>query len=226
MHAARARSGLTVARPSILSMTRPVPANPLAYIVSQVAGAAELEPEAQALLTPDMGPRDYVAAMAEAEMYVDALKFLAHLLPRREAVWLGWLCAKKELEKKLAPGEEHALAATERWIREPTDANRRAALDAATAAGLESPAGCAALGAYLSGGSMAPAELEAVPPPRYATARAVFGCLILTAVQTEPEKSAEKYKKYLADGLELAERIDLWNSVDRAAQGALTPRPA
>lgn len=206
-------------------MTRSVPANPVSYIVSQVAGAAELEPEAQALLAPEMGPRDYVVAMSEAELHVDALKFLAHLLPRREAVWLGWLCAKKELDKKLTSEEEAALAATERWIREPTDANRRSALDAATSATLESPAGCAALGAYLSGGSMAPAELEAVPPPRYATARAIFGCLVLTAVQAEPEKAPEKYQRYLADGLELAERIDLWKSVDRAAQGALMPRP-
>ncbi len=207
-------------------MTRSVSANPVAYIVSQVAEAAELEPEAQALLSPEMGPRDYVLAMAGADLHVDALKFLAHLLPRREAVWLGWLSARKELEKKLSPEEEAALAATERWIREPTDGNRRSALEAATAATLESPAGCAALGAYLSGGSMAPAELEAVPPPRYATARAVFGCLILTAVQMEPEKAPEKYQKYLADGLELAERIDLWKSVDRAAQGVLAPRPA
>lgn len=215
-----------VAWPSIHSMTRTVSPNPVAYIVSQVAAAAELEPEAQALLSPAMGPRDYVLAMSEADLYVDALKFLAHLLPRREAVWLGWLSARKELEKKLSPEEEAALAATERWIREPTDAHRRSALEAATAATLESPAGCAALGAYLSGGSMAPAELETVPPPRYATARAVFGCLILTAVQMEPEKAPEKYQKYLADGLELAERIDLWNSVDRAAQGTLAPRPA
>lgn len=206
-------------------MSPSAPANPVAYIVSQVASAAELEPEAQALLTPAMGPREFVTAMAEAQLHVDALKFLAHLLPRREAVWLGWLCAKKELEKQLTGEEQGALAATERWIREPTDANRRAALDAATAATLESPAGCAALGAYLSGGSMAPVDLEMVPPPRYATARAVFGCLILTAVQTEPEKAPERYKKYLGDGLELAERIDLWKSVDRAAQGALTPNP-
>ena len=206
-------------------MSSAAPINPVAYIVSQVAEAAELEEEALALLTPEMGPREFVEAMAGAQLQVDALKFIAHLLPRREAVWLGWLCAKKELEAQLTPHEQNALAATERWIREPSDENRRTALDAATGAGLESPAGCAALGAYLSGGSMAPAELEAVPPPRYATARAVFGCLILTAVQTEPENAPEKYRKYLADGLELAERIDLWKSVDRAAQAALTPNP-
>ncbi len=206
-------------------MTPTTPANPVAYIVSQVAEAAELEADAYALLTPEMGPREFVAALAEAQLPVDALKFLAHLLPRREAVWLAWLCAKKELEQQLNPAELGALAATEQWIREPSDQNRRAALEAATGASLESPAGCAALGAYLSGGSMAPVELEAVPPPRYATARAVFGCLVLTAVQSEPERAPERYQRYLADGLELAERIDLWNSVDRAAHAALTPTP-
>lgn len=202
-------------------MIEPATTNPLSYIVAQVTTAAELEPEAQALQRPAFGPREYLTALIEAEQLADAVKFLAHLLPRREAVWWAWMCAKKGLGKAPVREEHAALAATEKWIAEPTDENRRAALEAANAATLESPAGCAALGAFLAGGSLAPAGMAEVPPPRYAAAKAVYGSLVFSAVTVEPEKAPEKFKGFLGYGLELAERIDLWESLDRAARAAV-----
>jgi hypothetical protein len=204
------------------SMIEPATTNPLAYIVAQVAMVAELEPPAQALQRPAFGPREYLGALLEADQHADAVKFLAHLLPRREAVWWAWMCAKKGLGKTPLKEEHAALTATEKWIAEPTDENRRAALEAANAATLESPAGCAALAAFLTGGSLAPPGMAEVPPPRYAAAKAVFGSLVFSAVTVEPEKAPEKFRKYLSDGMELAERIALWESLDRAARAAVT----
>jgi hypothetical protein len=203
-------------------MIEPATTNPLSYIVAQITTVAELEPEAQALQRPAFGPREYLAALVEEEHMADAVKFLAHLLPRREAVWWAWMCAKKGLGKAPLKEEHSALSATERWIAEPTDEYRRAALDAANAATLESPAGCAALAAFLTGGSLAPPGMAEVPPPRYAAAKAVFGSLVFSAVVVEPEKAPEKFRKFLNYGLELADRIELWESLDRAARAATT----
>lgn len=204
-------------------MIEPATTNPLSYIVAQVTSVAELEPPAQALQRPAFGPREYLSALIEEEHFADAVKFLAHLLPRREAVWWAWMCAKKGLGKAPVREEHAALAATEKWIAEPTDDNRRATLEAANAATLESPAGCAALGAFLAGGSLAPAGMAEVPPPRYAAAKAVFGSLVFSAVTVEPEKAPEKFRKFLDYGLELADRIELWDSLDRAARAAGAP---
>jgi hypothetical protein len=204
-------------------MIEPATTNPLSYIVAQVTAVAELEPPAQALQRPAFGPKEYLGALVEGEHLADAVKFLAHLLPRREAVWWAWMCAKKGLGKAPLKEEHAALAATEKWIAEPTDEYRRAALEAANAATLESPAGCAALAAFLSGGSLAPPGMAEVAPPRYAAAKAVFGSLVFSAVIVEPEKAPEKFRKFLNYGLELAERIELWDSLDRAARAATTP---
>lgn len=194
-----------------------VAVNPLSYIVSQIATEAELEAPAAALLRPTYGPREYLEALVEAEMLNDALKFMAYLLPRREGVWWGWLCARKALGEAPPPNDLQALEAAERWISEPTDGHRRGALEAANAATLESPAGCVALAAFLSGGSLAPAGMDEVPPPRYASAKAVYGALVFAAVRDQPQLAPEWAREFLAYGFELAERIELWESIERAA---------
>jgi hypothetical protein len=44
------------------------------------------------------------------------------------------------------------------------------------------------------------------------TAKAVTGSVILSAVINEPEKAAERFREFLALGLEVAERITLWTN--------------
>src|SRR5690349_11369158 len=168
-------------------MPEHVALHPLASLVEKLSEAAELESPALELVDPARGPREFLAALAEADQHVDAIKFLAHLLPPREAVWWAWMCARGAAGEGASAEVREALAATERWISQPTDAHRRAAMVAGEAAGLDTPAGCAALAAFLSGGSLAPPDLPEVPPPHFGTARAVFGSMVLAAVSTEPE---------------------------------------
>ena len=52
-----------------------------------ISSAAELSEPAMALVRPGTHPRDYVALLMERELYPDAVRFLAHALPKREAVW-------------------------------------------------------------------------------------------------------------------------------------------
>jgi hypothetical protein len=77
-------------------------------------------------------------------------------------------------------------------------------------ADLGSPAGCAGLAAFVSGGSLGPPEGPVVPPAEDLTAKAVAGAVTLAADAEEPEQAAENFRNFLNQGLEVATRIKLW----------------
>src|SRR6266436_6656134 len=109
---------------------------------------------------------------------------LARWLPKREAVWWGCLCAWDAARPNPPPKEDAALRAVLRWIHEPTEANRRPLQTVSDAAGgTGSPAGCLALAAFFSAGSLTLPGLPVVPPPVEATAAAVAGAIMLTAAR-------------------------------------------
>jgi hypothetical protein len=178
--------------------------------VAELAQVAELEEEARTLLTPTTVPRGFLQVMVERELYADAVRFLAHALPRREAVWWAWVCARRSAGETPAAEIQAALDATERWIREPSDQHRRVAMQRAEAADFGTPAGCAALAAFLSGDNLAPPDVEqAVPPGEFMAAKAIAGAIML-AVAQEPEKASEKFQAFIRQGLDVVNRIKLW----------------
>src|ERR1041384_735771 len=120
---------------------------------SAICSVAELGPDAMALLRPEQKPPEFVSVLVEKKLYPDAVRFLAHALPKREAVWWGWMSARRAAGENPAPKIKAALEATEKWIAQPTEDNRRAAHVAAQKAEFGTAAGCAALGAFFSGGS-------------------------------------------------------------------------
>jgi len=178
--------------------------------LTELAAAAELGVEARALLAPDLAPRAFVQRLLEAGHHPDAIRLLAHALPRREAVWWAWVTAKRASGAEPAPPIRASLEATEKWIAQPTDANRRAAFEKAQAADIGTPAGSAGLAAFLSGDSLAPPGLQAVPPGEFDAAKAITGAVLLSAVIAEPEKAPEKMQASVQQGLDVVSKIKLW----------------
>ena len=175
-----------------------------------VSAAAELSPEALALLGADTAPSSFIALLSEKKLFPDAVRFLAHALPKREAVWWAWVCAKRVAGDAPEPKTKVSLDATEKWIAQPSEDNRRAAHLAAEQAGFGSAAGCAGLAAFFSGGSLAPPEAPPVPPGEFLTAKAVAGAIIFAALGKEPEKGTEKFQSFIAQGVDVTTRIKLW----------------
>ncbi len=175
-----------------------------------IASAAEMSEDASALARPELRPREFVALLVEKELFEDAVRFLAHALPKREAVWWAWVCARRSAGEHAPPKIAAALQAAERWIAQPNEDNRRAAMAAGQSAEFGTAAGCAALAAFLSGGSMAPPNAPAVPPGEYLTAKAVAGAVIVAALGKEPEKAPEKFRSFVTQGLDVTTRIKLW----------------
>jgi hypothetical protein len=163
-----------------------------------------------ALLRPELHPLDFVALLMEKTLYPDAVRFIAHALPKREAVWWGWVCARRAAGENPPPKIKAALDATEKWIAQPNEDNRRSAMAAAQKAELGTAAGCAGLAAFFSTGSLAPPDAPVVPPGEFLAAKAVSGAVIFAAVANEPEKAPEKFRSFVAQGVEVTNRVKLW----------------
>jgi hypothetical protein len=175
-----------------------------------ISTVAELGEEAMALLRPELHPLDFVALLMEKTLYPDAVRFIAHALPKREAVWWGWVCARRAAGENPPPKIKAALDATEKWIAQPNEDNRRSAMAAAQKAELGTAAGCAGLAAFFSTGSLAPPDAPVVPPGEFLAAKAVSGAVIFAAVAQEPEKAPEKFRSFVAQGVEVTNRVKLW----------------
>ncbi len=170
----------------------------------------KLDPEAATLARPEHDPPAFVAALVAAEQYAGAIWFLAHSLPRREAIWWAWTCARRTGPAERPPAIQAALDATERWLSQPTEANRRPTFELAEQAGLGTPAGCAALATFFAAGSIAPVGAPDVEAPEFGAARAVAGGIVLSAVSPPPAEAPKRFKQFVAQGLEVAQRIKLW----------------
>jgi len=165
----------------------------------------QLDEQALKRLDTNLPPVDFLKALIEQELYPDAVRFLARALPKREAVWWACLCARSVLaDDAVRPAQIKAIEIAEQWVYKPTEANRRLADAAARAAEFTGPAGWAAMAAFWSEGSMAPENLPVVPPAENLTAKAVAGAVMLAAVLTQPEKSQDKYRFFLEQGIDIA----------------------
>jgi hypothetical protein len=173
--------------------------------LSSISGIGD---DARSLLRDGIAPREFTQLVIDRGHFPDAVRLLAHALPKRESVWWAWVSARRAAVDPAAPIQA-SLAATEKWIAQPTEENRRAAMQAAERAGLHTAAGCAGLAAFFCGASIAPAHAAPVAPGPYDSAKAVAGAILLAAVAV-PEKIEENFRAFLQQGLEVMARIKLW----------------
>ncbi len=185
----------------------------LAKVAAKTAGEVcqhfPLGEEAKKLLRDDLTPRRYLDLLLDKQQYPDAVRFLAHALAKREAVWWACLCARSVAGTSPPPKIAAALRAAETWAADPSEDNRRAAMPAAESAEFGTPAGCAAAAAFWSGGSLGPPNVPVIPPGEYLTAHGVAGAVMLAAV-TEPAKAADKHRQFLALGIAVANGGHRW----------------
>jgi hypothetical protein len=183
-----------------------------ARTMAEFVDLAELGDDAKGVLQPAHGPKQFMQALVERNLHADAVRFIAHALPKREGIWWAWVCARRAAGDPPPPAAKAALDATERWITQPTDENRRAAMRAAEAAGVGTPAGCTALATFLSGGSLGPANTPPVPPGELLTAKAITGAVVSAAVTGDASKAPERFQAFIAQGLDVVNRLQLWGA--------------
>jgi hypothetical protein len=190
------------------SKTTPFPGLTLTEL-TRAAGASE---EARARVEPDHQPDAYISQLIEDGHVTDAVRVLSALLPAREAIWWAWMCARTTAGESAPPEAVAALSAVEKWLREPTDQNRRAAMEAGESADLATPAGCVALATFFSGGSIAPPGVDPVAPPPFVSGKTLATAILISAVVREPELGEKKLKGFLEQGIHVARRVGLWSA--------------
>ncbi|GAB3792480.1 DUF6931 family protein [Dyella agri] len=159
-----------------------------------------LSPAASARLRPEMTPQAAVQSLLDAGEAQDALKLLARLLPKRYAV--AWLCQCAR-DQPLELEDKAGASLAEKWVREPTESNRRAAYEFANSGGYKSLGAWMAAAAGWSGGSLAPAAQETpAPPPEHLTACATVAAANLMAALVA-EQFAARRAEFVARALTL-----------------------
>lgn len=173
----------------------------------QLCDRAKVGDEAKALLTDESSTKPFIGLLVERELFPDALRLVAYLLPKREAVGWGCLCVRHILASQRAKPLPEAQIAVERWVSAPNEENRWAAKASADKEEDKTLSGLLALAAFFAGHSMAPPHIQPVPPPDHVTSEIVASAVFLAGVVNEPEKANEKYQVFMQKASALMARM-------------------
>ncbi|NOQ76613.1 MAG: hypothetical protein GQ475_02240 [Methylococcaceae bacterium] len=169
-----------------------------------IAKEFELTDDAQAFLTEDITPAQFVQQLLENALYIDVIQFLAAGLSKRESTWWACLCARSVLTDESSEFDIKAIELAEAWVYKPTPKNCQLTLSAAEATEFKTAAGWSAMAAFWSGDNISPNSDAVVPPPVGLTAKAVNGAVLLAAVQTDPAKVKEYQQLFIKQGIDIA----------------------
>jgi hypothetical protein len=172
-----------------------------AHVIAQGIG---LDEQATALLQDQSTTVDYLNQLIALKFYPDAVRFLAHALPKREATWWACLCARNTLTDKTPANEIKAIELGEAWVYKPTEDNRKPTLAAAEETEYKTAASWAAIAAFWSGDDISPVPQAVIPPAEKLYAKAVIGAVMLAATQGEANKVNDKYLLFLQQGINIA----------------------
>lgn len=166
-----------------------------------VCAKLDVEDTTRDLLKTDPAPAQFLSQLIQQEKFADAIRYLAHALPKADAV--AWACACVPLGRTLSVSALAAVRAAETWTQDPNEANCRAAERAAEGSD-DKAAEFAANAAFWCGESIAPADLPLVPPPPDLAAIGVFAALTLAATSAPPAEITDRYRKFLSHGILIA----------------------
>ena len=151
---------------------------------------------------PGVTPQDYYLATRGREDLETALLFLGQALPRYEgAAWAALQLEEMAGQADLKRPDRQALDLSLRWVGDPSEEHRRAAFTAYETAGEGSPERLLALAVYMTGGSLAPADLPPVLPDPMLSGR-LAACALLVAAHRSGDPRA-----VLLRSLELGEQV-------------------
>lgn len=186
---------------------------------AQIAKDSQPSAAAQALLTPQQTPSQYLNALQEKQMGPEMVKTLAHGMPDREGV--GWAAQSAEkVSDKLPPDDLGAMKAAQAWVKSPTPENQAAAGAAAAKTNFSGPGAWSAQGAAWAN----PAPTAAGPR---LTPHAVTGAVQLAAsIQANPALAAPAVAGAAVQAVPLAAPVVKAPEAAAAAQAPAVVPPA
>lgn len=159
---------------------------------TEVAAASVVQPsvlsaDALALLKSNGGVnlRRFLDRLMGCGLPADALALVAQVLPKRYVVAWACDCFKTALadDPEASDVDRAGLALAQQWLSEPSEDNRRAALEFAERGELRTPGAWIAASAGWTGGSLLPRGYDPIAPPDHLPAEAAIAALRLTAAR-------------------------------------------
>jgi len=175
--------------------------------LQQLCERAKVGDEANALLTAEAATKEFMALLVKKGLFKDALRLVAYLLPKREAIGWGCLCVRHILAGEKDKPLPDVQVVAERWVSSPTEENRWAARQSAKKEDPTTASGLLAMAVFFAGPSLSPPNLQAVPPADHLTSEMVANAVVLAGVAKEPEKAKEKYGVFMQKALALMARM-------------------
>lgn len=158
--------------------------------------------DAEKILQPDITPEEYLDKLVENKFFEDSILFLAHSLPKREAIWWACVCAKAVTNSDTKADDLASVKMAEKWVYEPNDKQRRMCGTLAEKGEYKSAQNWAAAAVFWSGGSITKENEPALEPSPYLYAHAVSGA-VLTAVSASDDIDGS-FNKFLKHGINIA----------------------
>ncbi|MEP1329963.1 hypothetical protein [Pseudophaeobacter sp.] len=175
------------------------------------------------LKTPLAAPPSATAAVVVQELYdkealVDLLRLMGILLPARERVWWACLAARDYIGPR-SDKDPPSLAASEIWVRDPSEENRDAARITLDHAYIDDDTVNCALAVLYAPGTLGPGDLNQYPAPAGASEAAAFA-MNMVALGQLSDKFEEHGRVLVARALDIARG---GNGQGKASKAAADP---
>jgi Family of unknown function (DUF6931) len=165
---------------------------------------ATLPPEAEAPLRGCAEIGNVLDRLEAAGFQPEAVRVLAHALPKREGVWWACMCATSTAPQDLSESDRLAEETAELWVRRQTDDLRRAAMAHAEVGGFMTAEAWTGIAAFWSGDSIAPEGERPIPPLPEQTGTAVAAAVMLASVRGDGAQYAARLKRFIDSGRDIA----------------------
>ena len=161
----------------------------------------KLSDAARARLDPAVNVRAFIDRLCSEGLHSDAVDILTHLLPKQYSIAWGCECLQElNAHGTAAPADVAALSVTKRWLADPSEENRRAAIEIADRLRYQGPGAWLAAAAGWTAGSMLPAGQPEVPVAPTLTGDAI-GAAVRLAAAAEPAAFAQRMQLYVERAL-------------------------
>jgi len=161
---------------------------------------------AQELLKPNITAIEFLGNLINQKSHSTAVHFLAHGLPKREAIWWAYLCVNYISQNGDQFEVLETLNAAKQWVMGPNDELRQKSKTLADLLKLETPASWIAQAIFWT---EKPQETSPFELYENLTGGAVAAAITLAAVQQKPgdempKKMHENYNRFLKQGVHVA----------------------
>lgn len=170
---------------------------------ADIVGPTLLDAAAMVLLKPEMRPEAFIAALADAERWPDAVKVMSRTLPPREAVWWACVCAR-QMTSLTGEADIAALEAAEKWVYKPTEGNREAAFRLVQESSSRSAGTLAASAAAFSAGNLPLEGGHRVELDAEAFPAVIEAVVMVSATEKKGREIHARLKKFLRSGEDIA----------------------